>query len=359
LINEIAFTGGARLFGLTAAISLAGLAPSTNEPRNDGQPSTLVVTVIDSLARYPLVNADVIDLASGQHRFTDERGQARLAWPSDGRLRLRVREVGYKPVQRTLERASASEATTFALRKVAYVISPVRETSHCVTTDDSASLALSVAVLEQVEQGAAKYTEFQRLYPFEASVQIRTALIPEIGPVKRIVRKNEKFKSESWEGAYKPGDVVEYRRDGSFLAPILFLSTLGDSVFWEHHCFVARGIEPYQGTRAIRLQFSPSPDVRGPDWEGSALLDSATSYLLHLEFHLANLDISKGLTRLDGYQTFTSPSPFVIMPDSVIAIWWTRTKRKDEPNWERPDFAQSLHIDSLKYRKATPPGYQK
>jgi hypothetical protein len=355
LTNQIAFT-----IGLAAAISLAGLTPSARAPTHRRQPTFLVVTVIDSLARYPLVNADVVDVASGQHRFTDERGQARLPWPSDGRLRLRVREIGYRPVQRTLERASTSgEATTFALRKVAYVVSPVRDTSHCVTTDDSAALALSVAVLEQVEQGGAKYTEFQRLYPFEASVQIRTALVPEVGPVKRIVRKNEKFKSESWEGVYRPGNVVEYSRDGSFLAPILFLSTLGDSVFWEHHCFVARGIQSYQGTRAIRLQFSPSPDVRGPDWEGSALLDSATSYLLHLDFHLANLDVRKGLTRLDGYQTFTSPSPFVIMPDSVIAVWWTRTKTKDEQNWERPDVVQSLHIDSLKYRKQTPPAYEK
>ena len=93
--------------------------------------------------------------------------------------------------------------------------------------------------------------------------------------------------------------------------------------------------------------------------EGSAVLDSATSYLLRIDFRLANLDPRKRLTQLDGYQTFTSPSPFVIMPDSVVAIWWTRKKTEDDPNWaETPDFAQSLHIEGLKYRKRTPPGYQ-
>lgn len=322
------------------------------------QPSTVTVTVIDAGGRYPLTNGDVIDLASGQHRLTDEDGQARLPWPNNGELRLRIREVGYKPVQRTLHRDSASgEAITIEMSRVAYVISPVKATSRCVTTDDTASLALSVAVLDQLKQGAEKYNEFRRLYPFEVAVERRTARLPESGPVRSIVRKNEKFRSESWDPPYKPGDIVEYRRDGSFLAPLLFLSTLGDSVFWEHHCFIVRGIDSYQGMRAVRLEFSPIAGLRGPDWGGVALLDSATSYLVRLEFHLENLDARKGLARLGGYQTFTSPSPFIIMPDSVVAVWWTRTRANVDPKLERPDYAQSLDIGSLKYRKAKPPEY--
>jgi hypothetical protein len=101
------------------------------------QPATVTVTVIDAGARYPLANADVIDLATGVHRFTDARGQTRLSWPTDAPLQLRVRQVGYQPLKRTLERAAVSdETTTFALSKVAYVISPVTATGHCVTTDD-------------------------------------------------------------------------------------------------------------------------------------------------------------------------------------------------------------------------------
>ena len=322
------------------------------------QPSTVTVTVIDAGARYPLANADVIDLATGQHRFTDEHGQARLPWPSDGQLRLRVREVGYQPVKRILQRDAASaEATTFALSKVAYVISPVKATSHCVTTDDSASLALSVSVLDQLKQGAEKYNEFRRLYPFTASVERRTARIPEIGPVKRIIRENEQFASDTWEERYKPGDIVEYSRDG-FKAPILFLSTLGDSVFWENHCFIARGIETFRDLRAVRLEFSPIPGLRGPDWTGSAMLDSATSQLVRVEFRLVNLDPQNGLRRLEGYQTFRSPSPFVMIPDTVAALWWTRERSAGDRSPDRPDVAQSLRIDSLSYRRAKPPKNQ-
>ena len=348
------------LSALAAALFLVALLrlPSALLYSAGRQPSTVTITVIDIGGRYALTNADVTDLATGQHHLTNEYGQARLAWPSDGQLRLRIREVGYKPVTRTLQRDAASaEATTFALSKVAYVISPVQATSHCVTTDDSASLALSVSVLDQLKQGAEKYNEFRRLYPFVASVERRTALVPERGPVKRILREKEEFKSENWEQPYKPGDIVEYSRDG-FKAPILFLSTLGDSVFWENHCFIARGIETFRDQRAVRLEFSPIPTLRGPDWTGSAMLDSATSQLVRVEFRLVNLNADRGLRRLEGYQTFRSPSPFVMIPDTVAAIWWTREEWIDPRNPDRPDVAQSLHIDSLQYRKAKPPDNQ-
>jgi hypothetical protein len=348
---------GAPVFTIAATISVAGLSLPAPEQAYRTQSSILVITVVDSGARYPLVNADVIDLSSGQHRFTNEAGQARLTWPSDGQLRVRVREVGYQPQQRMLQQAATpNAATTFAMSKVAYVISPVKAISHCSTAADSASLDLSLAVLDQLKQGAEKYDQFRRHYPFEATVERRTAAVRPNGDIGRIVATREKFRSENWEPPYKPGDVIEYKR-GDFTVPLLFLSTLADSVFWEHHCFVARGVQWYQGTRVVRLDFTPSTDITGPDYEGTALLDSATSYLLRVEFHLANLHRRNGPKKMDGYITFMSPSPFVMVPDTTGAIWWLRSA--DHGEWGKPDYAQSLLLEELNYRKETPPGYEK
>ena len=340
---------------LTVAISLAGMSLAARDAVHR-QPAIVLVTVIDSGARYPLVNADVIDLNTGQRRFTDERGQARLTWPSDGQLRLRVRQVGYQPRQRTLRMQDASTAaTTFAMNKVACVISPVKSTSHCVTAADSSSLDLSLSALEQLKQAAEKYDQFRRLFPFEATVERRTAAIPTNGIVKRITTARETFRSDNWEMAYRPGDIIEYDR-GSFTVPILFLSTLGDSVFWDHHCFIARGIESYQDARVVRLEFSPRTDVTGPDYEGAALLDSITSQLLRVDFHLANLHQRNGPKRLEGYITFMSPTPFVMMPDTTMAMWWLRNV--SDTAWGNPDFAQRLSLENLKYRRQTPPGHE-
>ena len=131
------------LLGLAVAFTFAGLSIATREPAGLGQPSTVLVTVIDSSARYPLANADVIDMGTGQHRFTDESGRARLPWPGNGVLLLKVREVGYQPRQRTLRQSDASGATaTFEMTRVAYVISPIKATSHCSnsTAADSSSI---------------------------------------------------------------------------------------------------------------------------------------------------------------------------------------------------------------------------
>ena len=343
--------------GVAAAILLAGLLLPAPESAHAQQTSTLVVTVIDSGARYPLVNADVIDLGTGQHRLTDERGQVRLAWPNDGELRLRVRQVGYQPRQRTLRQANVNNGVaTFAMSKVVYVISTVKSTSRCSTVADSASRELSMSELDQLKQAAEKYDQFRKVYPFEATVERRTAAVEPNGSVKRIVTAKEKFRSENWE-AYKPGDIIQYEFGGIFHVPLLFLSTLGDSVFWEHHCFIARGVESYQGARVVRLEFSPTTDITGPDYEGAALLDSATSYLLRVDFRLANPKPRFGPRRLEGYITFMSPSPFVMVPDTTAAIWWLRGV--DSAKWGNPDVAQRLHLEELKYRKATPPGFEK
>jgi hypothetical protein len=85
------------------------------------------------------------------------------------------------------------------------------------------------------------------------------------------------------------------------------------------------------------------------------MLDSATSQLVRVEFRLVNLDPHNGLRRLEGYQTFRSPSPFVVIPDTVAALWWTRERSMGDRSPDRPDLAQSLRIDSLQYRKAKPP----
>jgi len=335
------------------AIVLHMLASATLRAQTP-QTQVLIVRVIDSLSRAPLPNADITDLATGQHRITDDHGRTSLSWPSDGKMRLRVREIGYQPRHATLERVAVSGEISFAMEKVSYVLPDVRATGRCSTETDTVLLGLSVVALDQLKQAAEKLNEFRRVYPFEATVERRSAAIPPRGDVKRIVVGKEQLRSEELVSRYRPGDVVE-RRFGGFSVPILNISTLADSVFWEHHCFRARGFGWYQGDRVVRLEFSPTNDVDGPDYMGSAVMDSATSMLLRVDFQLANAHRGDKPTRLDGYTTFMSPSPFVVLPDSTVAVWWTRNPEKGE--WGKPDYAQSLHIETMKYKKELPPTY--
>jgi hypothetical protein len=212
---------------------------------------------------------------------------------------------------------------------------------------------VSVAALEQLRQGAEKFADFRRAYPFETEVESRAAAVPDTGPVRRVEVIKEKHSSDTMEGRYFPGAIVEYYGN-RFKVPILFLSNLADTVFWEHHCYIARGIETYRGARVLRLEFSPNSLVRGPDWQGAALLDSASSYLLRVEFAVTDLRPDHSPTRLDGYTTYSSPSPYVVMPDSTYAQWWLEKKGRTQIP-EKPDVVQGVYIGPLVYKKAKPP----
>lgn len=343
---------------ILAAVALLTYAPQDliGSSATSSQPATLVVTVIDSLSRHRIVNADVTDLSSNVRVSTDENGHARLAWPSSGPLLIRVRQLGFKPVTRQLHHAvagSANDSATVMLSRVEYILPPVKTTAGtaCDSPSDSTSAQLSAKTLEQIILGAEKYEAFRKKYPFRATIVRRTATLSPDGKLTRLVESKGEVSSENWGDRYRQGEVV--RSDGlGFSVPLLFLGTLADPEFWRHHCFLARGIEEQSGRRLIRLDFQPARNVRTADWEGSAFIDSASSMLVRLEFSLANLSASSRPRRLEGYTTFKSPAPYFVIPDSTVAGWWRRGPSRGD--WGMPDVGQSLYTSSVTYRNARP-----
>lgn len=320
------------------------------------QPDVLRVSVLDDVSRQPLPNAEVIDLSGGQHRFTNDRGEAQVAWPADGELRLRVRELGYRFEERTIRRdARTGDTATFALRRIAYVLPSVVSTAPggCISDADPVAKELSIAVLEQLRQGAERYQRFEAAYPFDVRLERRTAIIGPDGKGRLIGSSIEEGDSKKWGDEYAPGLVVDHSR-AAFSIPILFITSLANPVFWENHCFMARGVESQGKRRVVRLEFSPVVTLRSADWQGVAFVDSATSLLRRIEFQLVLLESGDQPRRFEGYSTFAEPSPFIVVPDSTVAVWWRHDAAADG-RWGPPDRLQSLHLESLKYRKAKPP----
>jgi hypothetical protein len=343
---------------LVAAPAMSARAPVAVPSRLHRTP-VLLVRVEEAVSRRALVNAEVIDLASGQHRFTNERGEAQLEWPNTAALRLRVRQLGFQFVERTFTRApddtAAVDSATVALDRVAYTLPEVvtTEAGRCSSDAEPAAKLLSVSVLEQLRASAERYEAFRRAYPFQVEQERRTLQLELDGKARKALSRRERAYSDRWGDPYRPGRLIE-RTPFGFSIPILFLSTLADPDFWDHHCFIARGIETFEGARVVRLEFSPASNLKSPDWEGAALVDSATSLLRRVEFRLTQLDERDQPRRLEGYTTFSSPSPLIVMPDSTAAIWWRRGPTEDG-QWGWPDVVQVVHVEALKFRKGKPP----
>jgi hypothetical protein len=74
-----------------------------------------------------------------------------------------------------------------------------------------------------------------------------------------------------------------------------------------------------------------------------------------VEFQLSGLRDIDVPRRLEGYTTFRSPSPFIVIPDSTVAMWWRREPTAYEPPWSGPDTVQLLELLGVTYRKGKPP----
>ena len=315
---------------------------------------TLLLRVVDGEG-VALVNAEVLDQASGAHRFTDERGEARLPWPPEGLLRLRVRQLGFRFAERSLERREVGDGpVVVTLERVAYALPEVFTGGErpCETGGDAASRLLSASVIEQLRMAAERYASFERSFPFRVE-QERLTLRYEAGELRAGSRTRERTDSDVWGEPYQPERVLLHRGRG-FSVPVLFITALGDARFWEHHCFIVRGVSTYAGGRVFRLEFFPTPKVTSPDWAGIASVDSATSLLRRVEFQLVNLADGDTPRRFEGYTTFAQPSPFIVVPDSTAVLWW---RRPPDPalGWGNPDALQVLRVTRISYRRRTPP----
>ena len=92
-----------------------------------------------------------------------------------------------------------------------------------------------------------------------------------------------------------------------------------------------------------------------PEWEGSAWLDSAASVLRRVDFRLVNVRDPRAPRRYEGYTTFTVPSPYIAVPDSTVAWWWTQSVPTPSDDKFSADVLQFLTMRELAYRRATPP----
>lgn len=361
LVAALALLSVVYLADSGSAPSLAE-SPSSTRARADARavrplPTMLVVRVVDSSLRRPLSNAEVT--AGSVRKLTDGEGNARFPWPADGTLRVRIRQLGFRFAERTLRRGTSTTAredtVVVALCPAAFALPQMeaRADVRCTAIPDSATLALSTSSMELLRFGAEQYNNFRSRYPFYVTLARRTvrSALPK---AQRVEESKEVAESETYGDPYQPGQVIMRIPNGYFV-PVLFVGALADSAFWNRHCFLAKGVESREGRRVIRLDFTPSRDVRAPDWAGTAWIDSAASVLRRVDFRLMNVRAKGAPTRYEGYTTFAMPSPFIAVPDSTVAWWWNESKYAPGDDMFTADVLQFLTTQELAYKYEKPP----
>ena len=321
-------------------------------------PNALLLRVVDSAARAPVPNAEISTV--GRRGLTDAKGEIRILYPQDGELRVRVRQLGFRYVERTFRRDAASRAdedtAVVALARMQFALPQVvvRAERRCKDGNDAEHAPLSQASMELLRFGAEQFNNFRHAYPFDITMERRTSSTTAGRTMGRKVELDTTA-SAQWGDRYTPGQVVVESGSNEYFVPLLFVSALADSAFWARHCFAARGVESRDGRRLIRLDFSPTLDVRDPDWEGSAWLDSARSVLARVDFRLTNLRRLIGPQQFEGYTVFSTPTPYIAMPDSTLASLTIGVQRGPYQDVQRQGFKQTLVIRDVAYKRERPP----
>lgn len=344
-------------YGVLALPAVLATGPRPSAPR---LPTTLLVRVVDSVSRSPLANAEVS--SPRLRRLTDAEGSVRFIWPEGGAISIRVRQIGFRHADRTLRRGTSPSATedtvVVVLARATFALPQVVTTAdaRCAERLDSAALALSSSSMELLRFGAEQYNAFRATYPFSVVLNRRTVRNQAVYTGSRIEENRETAESETYGDVYAPGRVLLRTRAGYYV-PVLFVAAMADSAFWDRHCFAARGVQSRDGRRVIRLDFAPARGVREIEWAGSAWIDSAASVLRRVDFRLVNVNVrDQGVPkRFEGYTTFAVPSPYIAVPESTVAWWWSRTEPSPRDDKYSADVLQFLTTQGVSYRRGTPP----
>jgi hypothetical protein len=333
-------------------------APTPRAPLSRA-PATLLLRVVDSASQLPIPNVEIT--AHERRGLTDVRGEVRVFYPEDGELLVRIRQIGFRYADRTFRRdpsRTTEDTAVVALARIGFALPQVvvRAERNCKEPVEPSYAALTEASMELLRFGAEQFENFRRAYPFDFALEQRTSVALSFGVARpRLRPRIDTLESNKWGDRYMPGKVVIQSGRDEYFVPLLFVSALADSMFWNRHCFAARGVESRDGRRLIRLDFSPTLDVRDPDWEGSAWLDSARSVLARVDFQLTNLRSAIGPQRFGGYTVFSTPTPYIARPDSTVATWITAAPTGAYGELRRSGGTQMLLIRDVMYRGRKPP----
>jgi len=286
------------------AIALALVAlcvPTLARPQNVRVPGagTIVGAIGVQGAPFPLPYSVVSAPTLGRERFTSASGQFTLEDLPAGRVAIRVKRIGYLPLDTLVEvRAGDTTRVELFLEHVPAQLPAIRTTAQaCIYPGipaDGRDLRLAV-LLEQVKENAERHRLLSRSYPFEYQVQ-RTMSKWEPDSGARIVETDTLLRTSQRSWRYAPGRVMGSQTNppgrfgGQWITMIIpDLGDIADDDFLRNHCFDYAGMDVVDGDSILRVDFVPAPGVRTPDIAGSLYLDRSSYQIRRSSMSLVNL----------------------------------------------------------------------
>lgn len=307
---------------------------------------------------YSTVSIDQI----GRERFTDATGTFKYFLVLPGKYRIRIRQLGYMPVDTTVAVSVTSPDIIFSLVRVPSTLANVEVTApvrRCEVPEENGyvSDAELLTVLEEAKKNAQRERLLRRTYPFEYKLAQSHDTYDLNDRTHRMIYDTMTFRSDDdWK--YRKGKVVSDDRSKLFgevrVMRLPTLTDFADQRFLMAHCFKYAGITDEDGPPAHRIDFSPDPDIKTPDVEGSIYIDSATYIIRRAEFRLTKGgSVTPAILGMKVTTTYRQILPNVALFDEIESV---QPLPKSTGGDHQAEFRQKQQLLSFRFLYGGPPG---
>lgn len=279
---------------------------------------TIIGVVTTKEGGVPLAYSVVSAASVGLERFSNAQGVFALTPLHPGSLHLRVRHLGYSPVELDVTVRPGQTDTVFvALTHIAVRLTAVdvRAYPECKNPGPPKAAADSAfaLVFDQLKQNAEQYRLLTDTYPFIYATE-RTLSNTLVNGEERTERIDTMIvTSNRWE--YKPGTIVARPARGRIGPVTMNIPTLvnfAEKSFLENHCFYNGGLETVDGTDMLRVDFNAASKIKDPDVDGSMYLDPINFQIRRSVLHLSKIPAGlRGLTETEAVTLFGELFPSV------------------------------------------------
>ena len=355
---------------VAAFVSLALEGPTlqaqqdTPTPPTTGQGPTFTLTgsVIAEATRQPLPYSTVVLDPIGRERFTDQGGVFTYFAVPAGKYKVKIRQLGYTPLDTTIVVSTSSTNPVFFLTRVPSTLADVQVNApvrQCLVPEENGFVADSdlAIVLAEARKNAQRERLLRRTYPFEYKLAQQHDTYDTQDSTHRIVYDTTTFRSDD-DWRYRQGKVVSGDRSKVFGdVRVMRLPTLvdfADTRFLVAHCFKYSGISEEDSVPTLRLDFAPLPEIIAPDVEGSIFIDSATYLIRRAEFRLTKGgSVKPAILGMKVTTTYREVLPNVALFDEIKSVQPLPLSASDG----RPaEFRETQQLLSFRFLFGGPPG---
>ncbi|HUQ18983.1 MAG TPA: carboxypeptidase regulatory-like domain-containing protein [Gemmatimonadaceae bacterium] len=323
---------------------------------------TLEGSVVSGAMGQPIPYTTILIEPIGRERFTDQSGRFVYFSVAPGKYRIRIRQVGYSPIDTTMMLTAANRQPVFTMSKIPSTLAEMQITApprKCIVPEENGFVGdpeLSV-VLTEARKNAERERMLRRTYPFEYKLAQQHDTYDLKDSTHRVVYDTMTYRSDDdWK--YRQGKVVSDEKNKLFgdvrVMRLPTLTDLADVRFLTAHCFKYSGITSEDRIPVHQIDFQPITDITAPDVEGSIFIDSATYLIRRAEFRLTRGgSVKPAILGMKVTTTYREVLPNVALFDEIRSVQPLNPSRASANPTE---FRETQQLLSFRFLYGGPPG---